>query len=82
MKNENDVECFPLYQVDSIIDITIKAKQITMEKKQSAIEWFYKNLKNYKSLDLNDKLIQDLYKQALQMEQEQIKKASGDFWLD
>ena len=51
-------------------------------KTQSAVEWFYKNLKNYKSLDLNDKLIQDLYKKALQMEQDQINKASGDFWLD
>ena len=53
-----------------------------MEKQQTAVEWFYTNLKNYKSLHLNDKLIQDLYKQAIQMEQEQIKKASGDFWLD
>jgi hypothetical protein len=51
-------------------------------KTQSAVQWFYTNLKNYKSLDLNDKLIQDLYKKALQMEQDQIKKASGDFWLD
>jgi hypothetical protein len=47
--------------------------------KQTAVEWFYKKLKNYKSLNLTDKLIQDLYKQALQMEKEQmiefIKKA-------
>jgi hypothetical protein len=40
--------------------------------KQTAVEWFYKNLKNYKSLNLTDKLIQDLYKQAMQMEKEQI----------
>lgn len=46
-----------------------------MEKKQTAVEWFYTNLKNYKSLDLNDKLIQDLYKKAIQMEQEQIVEA-------
>jgi hypothetical protein len=46
-----------------------------MEKKQTAVEWFYKKLKNYKSLNLTDKLIQDLYKQALQMEKEQIEMA-------
>jgi hypothetical protein len=50
--------------------------------KQTAVEWFYKKLKNYKSLNLTDKLIQDLYKQALQMEKEQIAKASGEFWFD
>jgi len=53
-----------------------------MEKEQTAVEWFYKKLKNYKSLNLTDKLIQDLYKQALQMEKEQIAKASGEFWFD
>ena len=46
-----------------------------MEKEQTAVEWFYKKLKNYKSLNLTDKLIQDLYKQALQMEKEQIEEA-------
>jgi len=49
-----------------------------MEKKQTAVEWFYKKLKNYKSLNLTDKLIQDLYKQALQMEKEQIKNSYLD----
>jgi hypothetical protein len=49
---------------------------------QTAVEWFYTNLKNYKSLDLNDKLIQDLYKKAIQIEKQQIAKASGEFWLD
>ena len=43
--------------------------------KQTAVQWFYKNLKNYKSLNLTDKLIQDLYKQAKQMEEEQIEEA-------
>jgi len=50
-----------------------------METEQTAVEWFYKKLKNYKSLNLTDKLIQDLYKQAKAMEKEQmiefIKKA-------
>jgi hypothetical protein len=49
---------------------------------QTAVEWFYTNLKNYKSLDLNDKLIQDLYKKAIEIEKQQIEKASGEFWLD
>ena len=48
--------------------------EVTMSK-QTAVEWFYKKLKNYKSLNLTDKLIQDLYKQALQMEKEQIQDA-------
>jgi hypothetical protein len=46
--------------------------EVTMSK-QTAVEWFYKKLKNYKSLNLTDKLIQDLYKEAIQMEKEQIK---------
>jgi len=29
------------------------------DKKQTAVEWFYKNLKNYKTLNLTDKLMQD-----------------------
>jgi hypothetical protein len=41
-------------------------------EKETAVQWFYKNLKNYKSLNLTDKLIQDLYKQAMQMEKEQV----------
>ena len=49
-----------------------------MEKKQTAVEWFYKNLKNYKTLNLTDKLIQDLYKQAMQMEKEEILDAWSD----
>lgn len=53
-----------------------------MKKKETAVQWFYKNLKNYKTLNLTDKLIQDLYKQAMEMEKEQIAKASGEFWLD
>jgi len=48
------------------------------DKKQTAVEWFYKNLKNYKTLNLTDKLIQDLYKQAMQMEKEQMKEAALD----
>jgi hypothetical protein len=46
-----------------------------MKNEQTAVEWFYKKLKNYKSLNLTDKLIQDLYKEAIQMEKEQIKDA-------
>ena len=49
-----------------------------MKKEQTAVEWFYKKLKNYKSLNLTDKLIQDLYKEAIQMEKEQIL----DAWTD
>jgi len=49
-----------------------------MEKEQTAVEWFYKKLKNYKSLNLTDKLIQDLYKQAKAMEKEQMKEAALD----
>jgi hypothetical protein len=45
-------------------------------KKQTAVKWFYKNLKNYKSLNLTDKLIQDLYKEALQMEKDQIEEVA------
>ena len=49
-----------------------------MKNEQTAVEWFYKKLKNYKSLNLTDKLIQDLYKEAIQMEKEQIL----DAWTD
>jgi hypothetical protein len=49
-----------------------------MGKKQTAVQWFYKNLKNYKTLNLTDKLIQDLYKQAMQMEKEEMKEAALD----
>ena len=46
-----------------------------MKKEETAIQWFYKKLKNYKSLNLTDKLIQDLFKEALQTERKQILDA-------
>ena len=49
-------------------------------KKQTAVEWCYENLKNYKTLDLNDKIIQDLFKQAQQMEYLQIEHAIQTGW--
>jgi len=47
-------------------------------EKETAVQWFYKNLKNYKTLNLTDKLIQDLYKQAMQMEHEYHQKLADD----
>ena len=49
-------------------------------KKQTAVEWFYENLKNYKTLDLNDRIIQDLFKKAQQMEYGQIEGAIQAGW--
>jgi hypothetical protein len=46
-----------------------------MKKEQTAVEWFYKKLKNYKSLNLTDKLIQDLYKKAEQWTEQNMNGA-------
>ena len=56
-------------------------------KNQTAIEWLVKELEEH-TFSSEDGILIGLdifYKkvlQAKQMEQEQIKKASGDFWLD
>ena len=58
-----------------------KILEVIMSK-QTAVEWFYKKLKNYKSLNLTDKLIQNLYKETIQMEKEQIEDAYVQGMLD
>jgi hypothetical protein len=52
-----------------------------LEKKQTAVEWFQEQI--IKIVNGTCELSEiEIFEQALQMEQEQIKKASGDFWLD
>jgi hypothetical protein len=49
-----------------------------MNKKETTLKWFYENLKNYKSLDLNDKIIQELFAQGLENEKQYNQKLADD----
>ena len=53
-----------------------------MEKKQTAVEWIEKEFLKLESTIGVHHSMYVIIEKAKQMEQEQIKKASGDFWLD
>ena len=48
------------------------------KKVQTPVEWFYEKLKTYKSLDLNDKIIQELFAECLEKEKQYKQKLADD----
>jgi hypothetical protein len=53
-----------------------------MEKKKTAVEWIEKEFLKLESTIGVHYSMYAIIEKAKQMEQEQMKKASGDFWLD